>query len=256
MAARFIPELSYYRTWHDRLRALRVMVSQIRVVGLVLPPGLMALAGFGWLALQVLALAAASSRSTLMFLAVSAGSWLFLASVVGLAALRRTRPALRRDLIRRGYRVCLRCGYDLGGTGDAPCPECGDSSTELLSRAWEPQKWMALYPELSACSGPHEAAACLERARARAGMPHLTLAGLLGGALAGWFLIIRGADAIAYHYRRDLPTGFQQWIILPIALSMVFIASGWYWCTTQRVRARIPAALADLRRTPPTLPLP
>lgn len=33
---------------------------------------------------------------------------------------------LRRELCRRGFSVCLHCGYDLRGNTSGACPECGE----------------------------------------------------------------------------------------------------------------------------------
>ena len=35
--------------------------------------------------------------------------------------------SLREQLIERGERVCLQCGYDLRGQDDPRCPECGEA---------------------------------------------------------------------------------------------------------------------------------
>lgn len=31
----------------------------------------------------------------------------------------------REEMRKRGYEICVNCGYDLRGTVEAPCPECG-----------------------------------------------------------------------------------------------------------------------------------
>jgi len=36
-----------------------------------------------------------------------------------------TRRFLRKELVRRGIPVCIKCGYDLRGQTETRCPECG-----------------------------------------------------------------------------------------------------------------------------------
>jgi len=38
---------------------------------------------------------------------------------------RDLRREMRRELAKRGFRVCLSCGYDLRGQIEPRCPECG-----------------------------------------------------------------------------------------------------------------------------------
>jgi hypothetical protein len=38
---------------------------------------------------------------------------------------RRMRLHLRKELIKRGHRICIQCGYDLRGLPEPRCPECG-----------------------------------------------------------------------------------------------------------------------------------
>jgi hypothetical protein len=44
------------------------------------------------------------------------------------------KQALRQELNRRGWPVCLRCGYDLHGQVESRCPECGTQHLEPGSR--------------------------------------------------------------------------------------------------------------------------
>jgi hypothetical protein len=41
------------------------------------------------------------------------------------------KRAVRQELNRRGWPVCLRCGYDLHAQVEPRCPECGTFSPEL-----------------------------------------------------------------------------------------------------------------------------
>jgi hypothetical protein len=41
------------------------------------------------------------------------------------------KRAVRQELNRRGWPVCLRCGYDLHAQTEPRCPECGTFSPEL-----------------------------------------------------------------------------------------------------------------------------
>lgn len=49
------------------------------------------------------------------------GPWYLVATLFQ----QRVRVALRKDLIKQGAQVCLRCGYDLTGNVSGDCPECG-----------------------------------------------------------------------------------------------------------------------------------
>lgn len=45
-----------------------------------------------------------------------------------------TLPGVLRRTIRRRRGLCLRCGYDLRGRADAPCPECGSGAVSVVGR--------------------------------------------------------------------------------------------------------------------------
>lgn len=42
--------------------------------------------------------------------------------------MKKLHPKIRIELRRRGYLVCLNCGYDLRGTTEHRCPECGTAT--------------------------------------------------------------------------------------------------------------------------------
>ena len=39
---------------------------------------------------------------------------------------RQLQGLIRKDLVRRGIPVCVRCGYDRTGSAGKRCPECGE----------------------------------------------------------------------------------------------------------------------------------
>lgn len=55
--------------------------------------------------------------------------YLLIALWFGRRASRRLQRAARTELRRRGFPVCLNCGYEAGAIATARCPECGAAHT-------------------------------------------------------------------------------------------------------------------------------
>ncbi len=243
-----LPELRHYRGPTAWLRALAIVLWQLRVTGLVLPPWLLGLAAGSLIALTLApaVLQRFGSHPAIMIGYVAATN-IWLVSVLCIPAVVRARSAWRRDLIRHGVQICLRCGRDAGQEDVQQCPSCSADMTDLLTRAWEPPPIVALYPDLLECRTREEAMRTLAAAQARAGVlflyRHLTLGLILVGLLIFWIIVFNIADRIAYRQRVDLPAWVKYAIMTCAIVSMPLAASAWYGLVLARVRTEIRLAL-------------
>jgi hypothetical protein len=246
------PELCHYSTAADKRRAWGIILRQFRVRGVVLSPRLFFIAVSGWILLQFAPLFVAPPTAAF---ALSLLSWVFVIAILVGSGVSRARPALRRDLIRRGTLVCLACGYDLQALSLDRCPECGADCTDLPARAWEAIPEMTIYPELSGCRSAAEAEHCLLLARARAGplfyRPRITVLLILLLTVVGWIILGEAIDGLAHAVRRDIPPALQALTVPAFIASLVFVLSGWYLLVIRQVSRHIPKCIAELRRTPP-----
>ncbi len=58
--------------------------------------------------------------------------WLAMPWAVTLLFRRKVRQHLRRELVKCGVPICIKCAYDLRGQDEPRCPECGISFDEKL----------------------------------------------------------------------------------------------------------------------------
>jgi len=55
-------------------------------------------------------------------------------------------PRAVRDQDRLKHNLCMHCGYDLRGTADGVCPECGQFASEIVRPGEPPARPPALPP--------------------------------------------------------------------------------------------------------------
>ncbi len=243
-----LPELGYYPGW-KKLDAFALMVNQLPfMLATLRPRGLLitAVVLLAWsvLPMWLIGLGVPAARVVL----VTGALPLFLGLVLLCSVAWRFRPALRRDLIRQGFPLCVWCGHDLAGAVER-CPECGGDTTDLQARAWEPLAVMALYPELAACRSREEAQRCLGLARSRLGVfalsPRLMLIGLLILNTVLWLLAFAAADRIALAMRMDLPRNVGVTLMIAAVLSFLVVPVVWYTFVIRSTRAAIRRVLED-----------
>lgn len=134
---RLLPELAYFDTLEDKHKVFEAACKPLRArvflfiaapLACVIGPGVLILLRTDWA--RSLLMSLESQRTQIVTALLGASSVLILA-VFGLAACAfctfrgRIRTSLRRELSKRGFAVCVVCGYDLRGGASGCCPECG-----------------------------------------------------------------------------------------------------------------------------------
>lgn len=176
-AIRQYPELAYFDGPEERGKAIVAAVAAARrgmEIWLVLIMVILTVAGALLHASVSLYLRGSRFESTWNSMRGAFFGPMFIFATLIVLRLRRRRidRSLREQLVRRGFPICMRCGYDLRGQTEPRCPECGvpfdpelikhegvalpvsttateSSAKKLTRRERKAARRLLFYPELS-----------------------------------------------------------------------------------------------------------